>query len=86
MLWDQRSLRQDRVMSFDKPMHRLVQFREPTLSEALADPIVQAVMQADGVDARELEAMLMAVIAQQLRSSPRRRCDGSMEHACALPR
>jgi len=32
--------------------------REPRLEEMLADPIVRAVMEADGVDLRELEAEL----------------------------
>ena len=32
--------------------------REPRLEEVLADPIIQAVMEADGVDLRELEAEL----------------------------
>jgi hypothetical protein len=32
--------------------------REPRLEEMLADPIIQAVMEADGVDSRELEAEL----------------------------
>lgn len=32
-----------------------------TLSDALSDPIVQALMRADGVDPQELEAGLLAV-------------------------
>jgi hypothetical protein len=32
--------------------------REPTLKDMLADSIVRAVMEADGVDPHELEAML----------------------------
>jgi hypothetical protein len=32
--------------------------REPRLEEMLADPIVKAVMEADGVDLRQLEAEL----------------------------
>ena len=51
---------------------RVVQLREPTLNETLADPIVQAVMRADGVDSRELEAMLMRVV----QSSARPRASG----------
>jgi carbamoylphosphate synthase small subunit len=35
--------------------------REPTLDEMLSDPIVVALMDADGVDARELTAMLRDV-------------------------
>jgi hypothetical protein len=32
--------------------------REPTLAEMLSDPIVQALMRADGVTPREIEALL----------------------------
>ena len=32
--------------------------REPTLEEILSDPLTRAVMEADGVDRHELEAML----------------------------
>ena len=32
------------------------QYREPRLEEMLADPIIKAVMEADGVDPRALEA------------------------------
>jgi hypothetical protein len=35
--------------------------REPTLAEMLSDPIVRDVMEADGVDPRELVAMLRDV-------------------------
>jgi hypothetical protein len=35
--------------------------REPTLEEILSDPIVTALMEADGVDRQELEAMLIEV-------------------------
>ena len=37
--------------------------REPRLEEMLADPIVKAVMEADGVDSRELEAELQQTAA-----------------------
>jgi hypothetical protein len=37
--------------------------REPRLEEMLADPIVRAVMEADGVDLRELEAELRQTAA-----------------------
>jgi hypothetical protein len=37
--------------------------REPTLEEILSDPIFKAMMDADGVDPEELEAMLRAVAA-----------------------
>lgn len=33
-------------------------YREPTLREALADPLVRTLMRADRVDPAELEAML----------------------------
>jgi hypothetical protein len=36
---------------------------EPTLEEILSEPIFRAVMDADGVDPRELEAMLRQVAA-----------------------
>jgi hypothetical protein len=64
MLCDRRS---PRVFHQD----RMVQLREPTLREALADPIVQAMMQADGVDSRELEAMLMRVVQSSARPRAR---------------
>ena len=35
--------------------------REPTLKEILSDSIVTALMEADGVDPRELEAMLKQI-------------------------
>ncbi len=35
--------------------------REPTLTEILSDSIVQAVMEADGVDPKVLEALLRFV-------------------------
>jgi hypothetical protein len=35
--------------------------REPTLKDMLADSIVRAVMEADGVDPHELEAMLTQI-------------------------
>ena len=38
--------------------------RDLSLSEALADPLVRAVMAADGVDPRKLAAELQAVAAQ----------------------
>jgi hypothetical protein len=36
--------------------------REPRLEEMLADPIVKAMMEADGVDSRELEAELQQTV------------------------
>jgi hypothetical protein len=44
--------------------------RDPSLSEALADPVVRAVMAADGVDPRKLAAELRA-IATRLNLSDR---------------
>lgn len=41
---------------------------EPTLAEILSDPIVAAVMEADAVDLRELDAMLSR-IAHGLRAT-----------------
>jgi hypothetical protein len=50
--------------------HRMTsQHREPRLEEMLADPIVRAVMEADGVDLRELEAELQQT-ATLLRRGP----------------
>ena len=37
---------------------------DPSLSEALADPLVRTVMAADGVDPRQLAAELRALAAQ----------------------
>ena len=45
---------------------------EPTLSEMLADPIVQALMQADGVEASELEATLRSVASSRAQPPPAR--------------
>ena len=39
--------------------------REPTLAEMLSEPIVRAVMKADGVSARELEALLNTIRARR---------------------
>ena len=44
--------------------------RELTLAEMLADSIVQAVMKADGVDAKMLEAQLQC-LARDLPKMPR---------------
>jgi hypothetical protein len=45
---------------------------EMTLADALADPMIQAVMDADGVDRNDLETMLNAVTRDFVRHSPRR--------------
>jgi hypothetical protein len=45
-------------------------WREPSLEDILADPITQAVIEADGVDANELDAMLRHV-AHKRRSALR---------------
>jgi hypothetical protein len=44
--------------------------REPRLEEMLADPIVKAIMKADGVDSCELEAELQQTAAL-LHATPR---------------
>jgi hypothetical protein len=43
-------------------------YREPTLDEILSDSIVEAVMQADAVDADEL-GMMLGRIARTLRAA-----------------
>ena len=44
--------------------HRMISnCREQCLEEMLADPIIKAVMEADGVDSRELEAELRQTAA-----------------------
>lgn len=43
---------------------------EPTLSDMLADPIVQAVMQADAVDRQVLEALLSDVARERAAAEP----------------
>lgn len=45
--------------------------REPTLTEALADPLVRTIMAADGVDPREL-AKHLGALAEKLRERARR--------------
>jgi len=44
-------------------------WREPSLEDILSDPITQAVISADGVDANELDAMLRRV-EHKRRSAP----------------
>jgi hypothetical protein len=44
---------------------------ELTVAEIMSDPIVQAVMKADSVDAKKLEATLMSVAAHNLGANPR---------------
>jgi hypothetical protein len=46
--------------------------REPALSTLLSDPVIRAVMEADGVDARKLEAEL-SNIGGQLRERRERK-------------
>jgi hypothetical protein len=46
-----------------KEQHMSSHCREPRLKEVLADSIVQAMMEADGVDQRELEAELRQTAA-----------------------
>ena len=38
-------------------------WREPTLKELLSEPIIKALMDADGVDAEEFEVMLGRTIS-----------------------
>lgn len=54
--------------------HEVVNARwsgELTVVEIMSDPIVQAVMKADSVDAKKLEATLMSVAARNLGANPR---------------
>ena len=44
--------------------------REPTITEILSDSIVQAVMQADGIDPEVLEAELQSMARETYRGSP----------------
>ena len=39
----------------------MLEYREPSISEMLADPVVRALMRADGVHADELRALLCSV-------------------------
>jgi hypothetical protein len=55
--------------------------REPTLEEMLSDSIIQAVMEADGVDPRELEANL-----RQAGRGARRRAHGWRPWPALRPR
>jgi hypothetical protein len=43
---------------------RLTFSGDPTLKEALADPVVHAMMKADRVERRHLKAMLNVIVAQ----------------------
>jgi hypothetical protein len=56
--------------------------REPTLEEMLSDPIVRALMDADGVDPHELEAMLKEV-ARTLGAARGAHCWGQWSAALA---
>ena len=44
--------------------------RDPTISELLSDPLIRAIMEADGVDPMELKAM-MCRLAARCRNRPR---------------
>jgi hypothetical protein len=48
-------------------------YREPRLEDMLADSIIKAVMEADGVDPRELEAELRqtAALLRAIRRTPK---------------
>ena len=52
-----------------KQVMRRSRRHEPTVRELLSDPVIQAVMEADGVDPEELEADLRET-AQALRHRP----------------
>ena len=58
----------------------IVQFRELSIGEMLADPIVRAVMSADGVAADELELMLQSIAE---RVSERARPRSALPWGCA---
>jgi hypothetical protein len=45
---------------------------EPTLNEMLADPIVRALMEADGVEVGEVEATLRSAAATRAPPQPAR--------------
>jgi hypothetical protein len=51
-------------------------WREPSLEDILSDPLTQAVISADGVDANELDAMLRRV-ASKRRSAAGGKGDGA---------
>jgi hypothetical protein len=42
-------------------------YREPTVAEALSDPLIRLIMKADGVDADELGAALTQTAAELAR-------------------
>ncbi len=46
-------------------------YREPSLEEMLADPIVHALMEADGVDPEEVEALLRSTAGCRGNDGPR---------------
>jgi hypothetical protein len=50
-------------------------YREPTVAEALADPLIRMVMKADGVDADELGAALTRT-ATEIARRPARAATG----------
>jgi hypothetical protein len=51
-----------------RPSSRVRSSGDPTIAEALSDPIVKAVMEADRVDRRHLEAMLTVIVTQLARN------------------
>lgn len=60
--------------------------REPTLTQILSDPITKAVMQADSVDASELESLLRDVASRldgrSAHPRPNARLERSIESFC----
>jgi hypothetical protein len=55
-------------------------YREPTVTEALADPLIRLVMKADGVDVDELDAALTRTAAEISRH--RSRSVGAESRTC----
>jgi hypothetical protein len=54
------------------------ELREPTIKEMLADPVIRALMSADGVHADDLEALLGSV-ANLLRARSSKNAGGMNE-------
>jgi hypothetical protein len=57
-------------------------YREPTVTEALADPLIRLVMQADGVDVDELDAALTRTAAEISRRRARSVTPGLQACGC----
>jgi hypothetical protein len=61
-------------------------YRDPTIEEILSESIVVAVMEADGVDAKELEAMLRIMARTSPAVADLRLRMGLIGSACANAR